>query len=263
LRILVAEDNEVNRRLAMFMLQKLGCQSDFASDGQETIHAWETIPYDVILMDCHMPMLDGYSATRKIRELEKLPAQAGRPHTQIIAMTANAMRGDREKCLAAGMDDYISKPVRLEVLQTALSRVVGHTAGKTPDLEPTPAPAPDIIQSIEASVAELERELGPEATCELLTAFLQDTPGALEELTRLSQAGVRDTFARAAHSLAGSGSIFGLTELRRLGLELEDCAGVGDPAIGKALIARLNQHYLACRPVLDRLRAAVSPSTPL
>jgi len=267
LRILVAEDNEVNRRLAMFMLQKLGCQSDFASDGQETIHAWESIPYDVILMDCHMPVLDGYSASRQIRELEKLPAHAGRPHTQIIAMTANAMRGDREKCLAAGMDDYISKPVRLEVLQTALSRVHGLTAVQTSEPAPAPKPGPDpdphIIQSIEASMAELEHELGPEATYELLTAFLQDTPGALEELTRLSQAGVRDTFARAAHSLAGSGSIFGLTELRRLGLELEDCAGLGDPAVGEALIARLNQHYLACRPVLERLRAAVSPSTPL
>ena len=266
LRILVAEDNEVNRRLAMFMLQKLGCQSDFASDGQETIHVWETIHYNVILMDCHMPVLDGYSATRQIRELEQLPAHAGRPHTQIIAMTANAMRGDREKCLAAGMDDYISKPVRLEVLQAALSRVVGLTAVQISEPNPAPAPNPDphphIIQSIEASIAELERELGPEATCELLTAFLQDTPGALEELSRLSQAGVRDTFARAAHSLAGSGSIFGLTELRRLGLELEDCAGLGDPAVGEALIARLKQHYLACLPVLERLHAAIAPSIP-
>jgi len=258
LRILVAEDNDVNRRLAMFMLQKLGCQSDFASDGQETIHSWETIPYDVILMDCHMPVLDGYSATQKIRELEKLPAHTGRPHTQIIAMTANAMRGDREKCLAAGMDDYISKPVRLEVLHAALSRVVGTVPVKVAE----PAPAAEVVESIEASVAELERELGPEATAELLTAFLQDTPGALTELTRLSQEGVRDTFARAAHSLAGSGSIFGLTELRRLGLELEDCAGLGDPAVGEAIIARLNQHYLACRPVLERLRAAIAPPPP-
>jgi PAS domain S-box-containing protein len=258
LRILVAEDNEVNRRLAMFMLQKLGCHSDFASDGRESIQAWEATPYDVILMDCHMPVVDGYSATRKIRELEKLPTNAGRPHTQIIAMTANAMRGDREKCLAAGMDDYISKPVRLEVLHTALARIIGPVT--VPPAEP--GPDPEIIQSIEASVAELARELGPESTCELLDSFLQDTPGALAELTRQSQAGVRDTFARAAHSLAGSCSIFGLTELRRLGLELEDCAGRGDPAVGNALIARLQEHYLACRPVLERLRAAISPPTP-
>jgi len=167
------------------------------------------------------------------------------------------------------MDDYISKPVRLEVLQAALSRVIGLTAVPAPEPAPAaesetpPTPAPDVIRSIEASVAELERELGPEAVSELLTAFLQDTPGALAELTSLSQAGVRDTFARAAHSLAGSGSIFGLNELRRLGLELEDCAGLGDPAVGEAIIARLNQNYLACRPVLERLRAAVSPAAPL
>ena len=274
LRILVAEDNEVNRRLAMFMLQKLGCQSDFAGDGRETIHAWETIPYDVILMDCHMPVLDGYSATREIRTLEKSPAQAGRPHTQIIAMTANAMRGDREKCLAAGMDDYISKPVRLDVLRTALTRVLLPTTISSVAVppaavdpasvpEPNSEPSPEVIAAIEASVGELEQELGAESACELLTAFLQDTPGALADLTRLSQAGVRDPFARAAHSLAGSGSIFGLTELRRLGLELEDCAGLGDPAVGEALIARLNQHYLACRPVLERLRAAHSATPPL
>ena len=76
-------------------------------------------------------------------------------------------------------------------------------------------------------------------------------------------AGDNAAVVRAAHSLAGSGSIFGLNELRRLGLELEDCAGLGDPAVGEALIARLNRHYLACRPVLERLRAAVSPATPI
>ena len=259
LRILVAEDNDVNRRLAMFMLQKLGCQSDFASDGQETIQAWEAIPYDVILMDCHMPVVDGYSATRKIRELELQPAHAGRPHTQIIAMTANAMRGDREKCLAAGMDDYISKPVRLELLHTALSRVLA----ERPPLPPSPALAGDQLEAIEASVLELARELGAEATNELLTSFLNDTPGALADLSSLARAGVPETYARAAHSLAGSCSIFGLTELRHLALELEDCAGGPDPAAGEALITRLNQGYQTCRPVLERLRAAInSPTEP-
>lgn len=265
LRILVAEDNDVNRRLAIFMLQKLGCQPDFACDGQETLRAWEAVPYDVILMDCNMPVRDGYSTTRKIRELSLLPAFSGRRPTHIIAMTANAMRGDREKCLAAGMDDYISKPVRLEVLQTALLRVAGLPADETPLPAPVPAPdpAPEVVQAIEMSLAELERELGPEAVCELVAAFFQDTPGALAELVRLAQAGEREIFARAAHSLAGSCSIFGLAEMRRLGLELEDCASQGEQATANALILQLNRHYAACRPVLERLRAAISPPHPL
>ncbi len=261
LRILVAEDNDVNRRLAMFMLQKLGCQPDFACDGQETIQGWENIPYDVILMDCQMPVVDGYTATRKIRELSAQPAYAGRPPTRIIAMTANAMRGDREKCLAAGMDDYIGKPVRLELLREALTRAL------VLDTPPSPPPAPalsaEIRATIEASVGELHRELGPEAACELISAFLNDTPGALAELTTLSNGGVRETFARAAHSLAGSCSIFGLQHLREVALELEDCAGVGDPAVSTALIARLSEGFQACRPVLESLLANLPPLTDL
>ncbi len=263
LRILVAEDNDVNRRLAIFMLQKLGCQADFACDGQETVQAWEAIPYDVILMDCNMPVLDGYATTRKIRELAQLPVHSGRRPTHIIAMTANAMRGDREKCLAAGMDDYISKPVRLEVLHAALLRVAGAPADEMPAPVPAPEPAPEVVRAIETSLAELERELGPEAVCELVAAFFQDTPGALAELVRLAQTGEREIFARAAHSLAGSCSIFGLAEMRRLGLELEDCASRGDQAMADALILQLNRHYAACQPVLERLRAAISPPHPL
>jgi len=255
LRILVAEDNDINRRLAMFMLQKIGCQSDFASNGREAVDAWVNVPYDVILMDCHMPVLDGYSATRKIRELEKLPAQAGRHRTQIIAMTANAMRGDREKCFEVGMDDYISKPVRMELLQAALNKLI-HPAEPKPAEPPV---APSMVQSIEASVAGLERELGPEAAVELLTAYLNDTPASLAGLTTLAGSPVRETFARAAHSLAGSCSIFGLTDLRQLGLELEEQAGRGDRAKCTALIAQLNQHFLAVRPILERLLAGLRP----
>jgi CheY-like chemotaxis protein/HPt (histidine-containing phosphotransfer) domain-containing protein len=255
LRILVAEDNDINRRLAMFMLQKLGCQSDFASNGREAVEAWENVAYDVILMDCHMPILDGYSATRKIRELERLPAHAGRHHTQIIAMTANAMRGDREKCLAAGMDDYISKPVRMELLQAALNKLLNPA-----DIKPAePGFAPELLASLAASVTELQRELGAEAAVELLASYLADTPGSLAALTTLAAGGVRETFARAAHSLAGSCSIFGLDDLRHLALELEECAAHGEPRQCAALIARLNEGFLTVRPLLEQRLAALQP----
>jgi signal transduction histidine kinase/DNA-binding response OmpR family regulator len=115
-RVLLVEDDIVNQKLAVRMLEKLGCRVDVAADGQEAINML-TMPYDLVFMDCEMPELDGYAATREIRRREG-PSR----HTPIIAMTAHAMAGDREKCLGAGMDDYISKPVHMVDLEEALTR---------------------------------------------------------------------------------------------------------------------------------------------
>ncbi len=119
LRVLVAEDNAVNQKLATRMLEKFGCRVDVAANGQEAVQMISQIPYDVVFMDCQMPVMDGYEATRQLRAM-----QNGGPHLPIVAMTANAMQGDREKCLEAGMDDYISKPMKLEDIKAAMERVV-------------------------------------------------------------------------------------------------------------------------------------------
>jgi CheY-like chemotaxis protein len=116
LRILLAEDNPVNQKVALRQLQKLGYQAETAANGIEVLHRLETADYDLILMDCDMPGLDGYEATRRIRRQESVR------HIQIVAMTANAMQGDREKCLSVGMDNYIAKPTRLAELQTILEQ---------------------------------------------------------------------------------------------------------------------------------------------
>lgn len=119
-RILVAEDNAANLKVAVRMVERLGYRADVAGNGSEALHALDRVPYDAVLMDCQMPEMDGYEATREIRKAER----NGR-HVPIIAMTASAMAGDRERCLAAGMDDYISKPVKLHIVAAVLERWLG------------------------------------------------------------------------------------------------------------------------------------------
>jgi CheY-like chemotaxis protein len=120
-RILVAEDNAINQRVALRMLEKLGLSADIAANGAEAVKAIQTNPYPVILMDCQMPEMDGFQATAAIRAWE---AERGLPRTPIIAMTAHAMTGDRERCLEAGMDDYLAKPISIRALNEVLSQFV-------------------------------------------------------------------------------------------------------------------------------------------
>jgi CheY-like chemotaxis protein len=125
--VLVAEDNIVNQRVTAGMLEEIGCRVDVVANGKEAVERCGQLSYDLIFMDCQMPDMDGYEATREIRSRER-PTQ----HTPIIAMTAHNMEGDREKCLEAGMDDYASKPVRPNKLQEILERWVARTISALP-----------------------------------------------------------------------------------------------------------------------------------
>jgi two-component system, sensor histidine kinase and response regulator len=131
-RILVAEDNPVNQQLARAMLKRFGYQADVVGNGQEAVEAVFTVPYDLVLMDCQMPVMDGFEATRVIRQRE-----GSARHTSIVAVTANAMEGDRQRCLAAGMDDYVAKPFRAEDIRQMLERRLVGAAPQDPPLQQT------------------------------------------------------------------------------------------------------------------------------
>jgi two-component system, sensor histidine kinase and response regulator len=122
LQILVAEDNSVNQRVAVVTLQKMGHRVVLAANGVEAFSKWSEEPFDLIFMDVQMPEMDGFEATRRIRQQE----QIGDSHTAIIAMTAHAMTGDRELCIAAGMDDYVTKPLSRKVLEQAVEKHTPH-----------------------------------------------------------------------------------------------------------------------------------------
>lgn len=195
-RVLVAEDNSVNLKVAVKMLEKLGCRVDSAANGKEAMEMLQVAPYDMVYMDCQMPIMDGYEATMAIRKREKLGKND--EHTPIVAMTAHAMQGDREKCLRHGMDDYISKPVRKSDFERTLERwgpVVGRTAGNpnTAVFFSSTHLSPEELSkkkntAFEAQALdrfdELCRREGLEELQSMLESFLEFTEGSLGQLQR-------------------------------------------------------------------------------
>jgi PAS domain S-box-containing protein len=209
-RILLAEDNAVNQRVALGQLRELGYTADAVASGFEALQALAQAPYDIVLMDCHMPELDGFEATAAIRQRE-----GSDKHTWIIAMTANAMAEDREQCMAAGMDDYVSKPVRLADLEAVLERARLTTA--------TPAIDPRSIAALRA----LPDDGGGSLLRSLLVKFIEDAPEAIKALRAAVDQGDPRAAALSAHGLKGSGSNFGARRLAELCGEIERAAKAG------------------------------------
>jgi PAS domain S-box-containing protein len=228
-RILLAEDNATNQKVALRMLEKLGLRADAVANGYEAVRALETIPYDLVLMDCQMPELDGFEATRWIRDpLSRVIDHA----VPVIAMTANAMKGDREICINAGMNDYVPKPVdpkqlaaviehwlRPPIEEVAVEVEAKAPEAKAPEAATTPkAPVPPCFDPSSLR----DRLMGDdELAREILAEFLSDMEGQLGQLRSAVTGGELDSARRHAHTIKGACGNVGALAMQQAALLLE------------------------------------------
>ena len=227
-RILVAEDNSTNREVALGMLRQLGLRADAVANGAEAISTLESIPYDLVLIDMRMPVMDGIEAARQIRN----PRSAVLNHDiPIIALTANAMESDRDSCLAAGMNDFVPKPILKAVLRAALNRWLptGDAAIPTATRQVVPSITGKEETLIFDRAGVLRRLEGDNGLAQIVfSAFFEDMPGQIEALKYLVKSGDASGAARQAHSIRGAAANAGGERLRALASEMEKAADAGD-----------------------------------
>jgi len=248
-RILLVEDNLTNQQVALGLLRKMGLAADAVANGAEAVMALEWFRYDLVLMDVQMPAMNGYEATRAIRDATSSVLDHAVP---IVAMTANAMRGDREKCLEAGMNDYVSKPIDPRALASALARWLPAAGAQRAPAVPAPEEAADPAAPREVPVFDwrgfLARLMGDEELAgEVLESFLQDLPTRLEALRLLVEAGDPQAVAREAHTIKGAAANVGAESLRQAAAQVETAGRAGDMEAARRIGARLPELFARVR----------------
>jgi len=258
LRILLAEDNAINQKVALRLLERLGYGTDVVGDGRQALARLDHAAYDVILMDVQMPEMDGLEASRAI-----CARWAASERPRIIAMTAEAMQGDRDKCLAAGMDDYIVKPVTLDRLAAALAKCRPLAA----TIAPEAAAAPPIEKQRIAAGNALDRDMldqlredlgGTPALREVIRSFLDQTPSVLSALRDAAARADIPSIRRAAHMIKGTSSILGARELSEQCAEIERVGQTGFIADAGSRVTAVEASYrtieAALKAEIERLR---------
>jgi CheY-like chemotaxis protein/HPt (histidine-containing phosphotransfer) domain-containing protein len=228
--LLIVEDNSINQKVMLLQLEQLGYSADAVANGLEAIKAWEQIPYDMILMDCQMPEMDGYAATEAIRRRE-----TDGKHIPIIAMTAHVMVGDREKCIKAGMDDYIPKPIKTENLQAMLAKwhPVAEAESEVTEEGPVdPLKDPAFVKQVSA-------------------LFLKETPSYLRTMKQALRKKNAPELRAAAHSVAGSCCIVGTKELKVLCQTIEAKAESGSVDDIAPLLKKLEAEFKVVQTLLS------------
>ena len=249
-RLLLVEDNPVNLMVAQRLLQVIGMDCETAGNGQVALEKLQATNYDMVLMDCQMPVLDGYAATRRWREHEQ--ASGAPQRLPIIAMTANAMAGDRQKCLDAGMDDYLAKPVT----RGELERCINRWRGVRMPVAPAPAPAKPAEQAAQPAVLnaavldDLRDVLGGEVD-RIIALYLEDAPRLIAQLERAVVGNDPIALRVAAHTLKSSSANVGATTLSEAARDLEHGARDGTLAKPEALVARIVGEFARVRTALQ------------
>ena len=250
--ILLVEDNTMNQLVGSKVLAKLGFRFDIANHGGEAVSAIRAKSYDAVLMDCQMPEMDGYQATAEIRRLEGTAR-----HTPIIAMTAAAMEGDRETCLAAGMDDYITKPVRLDAIAAVLERWIPRpTVEGVAAHETILAPVEGMPDPLDEAQIELLRELddGEGAVLgEIIDQYLTQTVETRGELVRVIGEGDPNALERTAHTLRGASANVGASAVAAVCAEMEMRGRSAQLDGADALVERFDSEFARVRDALSRL----------
>jgi signal transduction histidine kinase/HPt (histidine-containing phosphotransfer) domain-containing protein/ActR/RegA family two-component response regulator len=268
LRALLAEDDPVSQKLLVHLLQKINCRADVVGDGRAALQALERQGYDVVLLDVQMPEVDGLAVARTIcREWPK----ERRPY--MIAVTANALQGDREECLGAGMDDYLSKPVQQEALFEAIARCRSQSRRRTVSAAPAPAtahvpaaPGDDrdapVGEAIDAETIGKVREMvgvsAPQLFAELIDTYLSDSPALLAAMHAALNGSDAAALRRAAHRLKSSSLFLGALLLGSLCEQLEWAAGAGTIARGDEAVERIEAEYARVKAAIELERAAMS-----
>jgi PAS domain S-box-containing protein len=254
IRILLAEDNMVNQRVALKQLKKLGFSADCVSNGNEVLSALQRVPYDIIIMDCQMPEMDGYEVTRRIRQSGSDSYIHLRSAPYIIALTANAMHGDREHCLSLGMNDYLTKPLHLHDLEAILQRALLRISPTTPSPEPTAASEPEaeaLDRTIINGLKELREPGQPDPLRELIELFLKDAQPRLQQMEAAASAGDLPRLATATHTLKGSASNLGARRLAALCAALEKQSKAGDASQSSQTLAEVTAEFTTVRELLN------------
>ncbi len=248
-RILLVEDNHTNQQVALGILKKFGLRADAVANGVEALESFAAIPYDLIFMDVQMPEMDGMEATRRIRESEKITTN-GSLRIPIVAMTAHAMRGDREKCLEAGMDDYVSKPLTprdlVEVLEKWLPK---ENAQCTP---PPSIIAPDSPPVFDLS-GMMTRLMDDDELADMVTQdFLEDVPKRISALKGHLEAEDARGAERQAHTIKGASSNVGGEVLRAVAFEMEKSANIGDMEAFRARLPKLEMEFARLKEAIEQ-----------
>jgi CheY-like chemotaxis protein len=250
LRILLAEDNAVNQRLALRLLEKMGYSADVAANGLEAIQAVERQTYDLILMDVQMPEMDGLEATRQI-----VSRWTKHERPRIVAMTADAMQEDRDRCLEAGMDHYLTKPVRNAELVAAIEgterRDEPPAVSDGGPASPTPAISQETLDRLVDSMGD------PAFVAELLETFTGDANTMLDELDRSIRDGDVETARRTAHTLKSNAATFGAVPLSDACRQLEALARTGDLEGAPELAELVRSQYERASVELIAMKAAL------